>query len=73
MESIDIGEDYVASDWLRGCLTKVVRRLDDSLLGLLGMNLTGNPWPATLSEVTYGIAAAVLLVLYVVFVRGWLR
>lgn len=41
--------------------------------GLLGMNLAGNPWPATLSQVTYGVCAAILLCLYVFLVRGWLR
>jgi len=41
--------------------------------GLLGMNLAGNPWPATLSQVTFGVAAAILLCLYIFLVKGWLK
>jgi len=41
--------------------------------GLLGMNLVGNPWPATLAQVTYGVGGSILLCLYLFLVRGWLR
>lgn len=41
--------------------------------GLLGMNLIGNPWPLTLSQVSYGVISVVLLVVYWFLVRGWLR
>ena len=41
--------------------------------GLLGMNLSGNPWPVTLWQVTFGVCGAVLLILYTFLVRGWLR
>lgn len=41
--------------------------------GLLGMNVAGNPWPATLGQITYGVCGSVLLVLYLFLVRGWLR
>jgi len=37
------------------------------------MNLEGNPWPATLSQVTFGISSVVLLCLYLFLVKGWLR
>jgi Mg2+ and Co2+ transporter CorA len=41
--------------------------------GLLGMNLAGNPWAASLGQVTFGVGMAMLLCLYVFVVRGWLR
>jgi Mg2+ and Co2+ transporter CorA len=41
--------------------------------GLLGMNVIGNPWQVTLPEVTFGVATAMILLLYVFLVKGWLR
>ncbi len=41
--------------------------------GLLGMNVEGNPWSATLGQVTYGVAAGMAISLYVFAVKGWLR
>ena len=41
--------------------------------GLLGMNLTGNPWPLTLPQVTFAVCLGMVLCLYVFFVKGWLR
>lgn len=41
--------------------------------GLLGMNLVGNPWPATLPQVAYGVFWGMALSLYVFFVKGWIR
>jgi Mg2+ and Co2+ transporter CorA len=41
--------------------------------GLLGMNLSGNPWPPTLLQVTYGLAFGMASCLYVFAVKGWLR
>lgn len=41
--------------------------------GLLGMNLTDAPWPGTLAQVAFGVAAGMALSLYIFVVKGWLR
>lgn len=41
--------------------------------GLLGMNLSGNPWPFTLAQVTFGVSMGMLVCLYLFLVKGWLR
>jgi len=41
--------------------------------GLLGMNLQGAPWPGTLAQVSFGVAAGMALSLYVFAIKGWLR
>jgi Mg2+ and Co2+ transporter CorA len=41
--------------------------------GLLGMNLSDNPWPATLQQVSFGVAVGMALCLYIFAVKGWLR
>ena len=41
--------------------------------GLLGMNLVGNPWPATLPQVAFGVFCGMALALYVFFIKGWIR
>jgi Mg2+ and Co2+ transporter CorA len=41
--------------------------------GLLGMNLAGSPWPVTLSQIAFGMAASMALSLYVFAIKGWLR
>lgn len=41
--------------------------------GLLGMNLLDTPWPATLAQVSFGVAAGMALSLYVFAIKGWLR
>jgi Mg2+ and Co2+ transporter CorA len=41
--------------------------------GLLGMNLAGSPWPVTLSQIAFGMAAGMALSLYVFAIKGWLR
>ncbi len=41
--------------------------------GLFGMNLIDNPWPFTLPQVAFAICFAMLLGLYLFFVKGWLR
>ncbi len=41
--------------------------------GLLGMNLTDTPWPATLAQVAFGVAAGMGLSLYLFAIKGWLR
>jgi Mg2+ and Co2+ transporter CorA len=41
--------------------------------GLLGMNLIGNPWPATLPQVAYGVFWGMALAVYVFFIKGWIR
>lgn len=41
--------------------------------GLLGMNLTDTPWPASLTQVSFGVAAGMALSLYVFAIKGWLR
>lgn len=41
--------------------------------GLLGMNLTEAPWPGTLAQVAFGVAAGMALSLYIFVIKGWLR
>ena len=41
--------------------------------GLLGMNVAGNPWAVSLSQVAFGVCLAMVLGLYFFFVKGWLR
>lgn len=41
--------------------------------GLLGMNLLDTPWAATLSQVSFGVAAGMALSLYVFAIKGWLK
>ncbi len=41
--------------------------------GLLGMNLIGSPWSASLAQVAFGVAAGMAVSLYVFAVKGWLR
>ncbi len=41
--------------------------------GLLGMNVTGNPWSVTLGQVAFGIAMGMAISLYVFPIKGWLR
>ena len=41
--------------------------------GLLGMNVLGNPWPLTLSQVAFGTFILMLCVLYAFLAKGWLR
>jgi Mg2+ and Co2+ transporter CorA len=41
--------------------------------GLLGMNLTDAPWPATLLQVAFGVAIGMTLSLYIYAIKGWLR
>ena len=41
--------------------------------GLLGMNVEGAPWPATLQQVAFGVAAGMALSLYVFAIKGWMR
>jgi Mg2+ and Co2+ transporter CorA len=41
--------------------------------GLFGMNLMDNPWPFTLPQVAFGVGFAMILGLYLFFVKGWLR
>jgi Mg2+ and Co2+ transporter CorA len=41
--------------------------------GLLGMNVAGNPWPVTLSQVAFGTFVLMLCVLYAFLAKGWLR
>ncbi|HYG33742.1 MAG TPA: CorA family divalent cation transporter [Clostridia bacterium] len=41
--------------------------------GLFGMNLAGNPWPITLSQVTFAVCMAMVTCLYFFVVKGWLR
>lgn len=41
--------------------------------GLLGMNLTDTPWPGTLAQVSFGVAAGMALSLYLFAIKGWLR
>ena len=41
--------------------------------GLLGMNLQDTPWPATLGQVSFGVAVGMALSLYFFVVKGWLR
>jgi Mg2+ and Co2+ transporter CorA len=41
--------------------------------GLLGMNITDAPWPATLSQIAFGVGVCMTLSLYVFAIKGWLR
>ncbi|MGB5584569.1 MAG: CorA family divalent cation transporter, partial [Gammaproteobacteria bacterium] len=41
--------------------------------GLLGMNLSDAPWPATLLQVAFGVAVGMTLSLYIYAIKGWLR
>lgn len=41
--------------------------------GLLGMNVLGNPWPVTLSQIAFGTFILMLGVLYAFLAKGWLR
>ena len=41
--------------------------------GLFGMNLEDTPWPGTLAQVSFGVAAGMALSLYVFAIKGWLR
>jgi Mg2+ and Co2+ transporter CorA len=41
--------------------------------GLLGMNVTGNPWTITLPQVAFIVAMAIAFSLYLFGIRGWLR
>jgi len=41
--------------------------------GLLGMNRQDTPWPGTLAQVSFGVAAGMALSLYVFAIKGWLR
>jgi Mg2+ and Co2+ transporter CorA len=41
--------------------------------GLLGMNLVGNPWPATLPQVAFGVFWGMALAVYIFFIKGWIR
>ncbi len=41
--------------------------------GLLGMNLAGSPWEASLAQVAFGVAAGMALSLYIFAVKGWMR
>jgi len=44
-----------------------------TLGGLLGMNLTDAPWPGTLAQVSFGVAAGMALSLYIFAIKGWMR
>jgi Mg2+ and Co2+ transporter CorA len=41
--------------------------------GMLGMNLLDNPWPLTLAEVSYCVAAGMSFSLYIFAIKGWFR
>jgi Mg2+ and Co2+ transporter CorA len=41
--------------------------------GLLGMNLVGNPWPATLLQTVSVVALVMLLTAWIYFNLGWLK
>jgi Mg2+ and Co2+ transporter CorA len=41
--------------------------------GLFGMNLADNPWPFTLSQVTFAVCMTMVTCLYLFVVKGWLR
>lgn len=41
--------------------------------GMLGMNVMGNPWPVTLSQVAFGVTMGMATALYVFAVKGWLK
>jgi hypothetical protein len=37
------------------------------------MNVAGNPWPVTLTQVAFGTFVVMLGVLYAFMAKGWLR
>ncbi|GAA0852313.1 CorA family divalent cation transporter [Aliiglaciecola litoralis] len=41
--------------------------------GMLGMNLLDNPWPLTLAEVSFCVAAGMSFSLYIFAIKGWFR
>jgi Mg2+ and Co2+ transporter CorA len=41
--------------------------------GLFGMNLSDNPWPFTLPQVTFAVGTGMVTCLYFFVVKGWLR
>ncbi len=41
--------------------------------GLFGMNLSDNPWPFTLPQVTFAVCTGMISCLYFFVVKGWLR
>ncbi len=41
--------------------------------GLFGMNLSDNPWPLTLPQVTFAVVMGMVTCLYFFVVKGWLR
>ena len=41
--------------------------------GLLGMNVSGNPWSPTLPQVSFGVGVGMALCLYIFAVKGWMR
>ena len=41
--------------------------------GLFGMNLSDNPWPFTLPQVTFAVCMGMITCLYFFVVKGWLR
>ena len=41
--------------------------------GLLGMNLIGNPWPATLLQMVTIVGLVMVLTAWVFFNLGWLK
>jgi Mg2+ and Co2+ transporter CorA len=41
--------------------------------GLLGMNVIDAPWPGTLAQVAFGVAAGMALSLYIFIIKGWMR
>jgi Mg2+ and Co2+ transporter CorA len=41
--------------------------------GLLGMNLIGNPWPATLLQVVAVVAFVMVLTAWLYYNLGWLK
>jgi Mg2+ and Co2+ transporter CorA len=41
--------------------------------GLFGMNVAGNPWQITLSEVAFGVSMGMLFCLWLFVIKGWLR
>jgi Mg2+ and Co2+ transporter CorA len=43
------------------------------VVGVLGMNVEGSPWPLTLPQVCFGVFMGMLLGLYAFFAKGWIR
>ncbi len=43
------------------------------VVGVLGMNVEGSPWPLTMPQVCFGISMGMLFCLYAFFVKGWIR